>query len=511
MPTLISDALARARSSAVPGPDLRPPAHRRAPGVLVAVPAALDRLLARSVAGARLRPAASAGALHPVDVLLLMGAGSGVRPGRYLYRPAEHRLQRVAAAPVPAPPGVFAVLHARAERTVAHYRHRGWPLVLLDTGHTVAALVAAGAPAFTLDLDGRVLLPRTATGRATAVGLSTGRPATGCATAVGPSTDHPSTDRPATEPGGAVLAVVRLTRDGTLDPWCVPATTGAPGPTPVPPPAPVPVPAQAPVPAPAQAPVPAQEPGPPPAQVPARAQAPVPAPVPAPARDSASPGTRSPQDDDLAEAARILARLAAAGKGTGSWTTPRAPAAPDAVLLGRRSADPDVLATAGRPSSAALALLLEAAVSAAPDGPRWCVAVGGPAPGLLRLEGDTLTTLATGPVLPTLAVWAAGQRWIAATGAVLLAHGCPWDATPARVRREHLLAGYGAGRAQLTATALGLVSRPVGSWQQADLGARLGGPPGRDWIVHALAVGTPAASDGGTARTARTTQETNTR
>ncbi|MYY07783.1 nitroreductase [Streptomyces sp. SID4919] len=469
MPTLISGALARARSSAVPGPDLRHPVHRRSPGALVAVPAALDRLLARSVAGARLRPAASAGALHPVDVLLLMGAGSGVRPGRYLYRPAEHRLQRVAAAPVPAPPGVFAVLHARAERTVAHYRHRGWPLVLLDTGHTVAALVAAGAPAFTLDLDGRVLLPRPATSRATAAR---------------PSTDHPSTDRPATEPGGAVLAVVRLTRDGTLDPWCVPATAGAPGPAPAP--------------------------------APARAQAPVPAPVPvpAPARDSANPGTPSPQDDDLAEAARVLARLAAAGEGAGSWTMPRAPAAPDAVLLGRRSADPDVLATAGRPWSAALVRLLEAAASAAPGGPRWCVAVGGSAPGLLGLEGDTLTTLATGPVLPTLAVWAAGQRWIAATGAVLLAHGCPWDATPARVRREHLLAGYGAGRAQLTATALGLVSRPVGSWQQADLGARLGGPPGRDWIVHALAVGTPAASEDGTActaRTARTTQETHTR
>lgn len=87
----------------------------------------------------------------------------------------------------------------------------------------------------------------------------------------------------------------------------------------------------------------------------------------------------------------------------------------------------------------------------------------------------------------------------------------PLGRHPARVRREHLLAGYGAGRAQLTATALGLVSRPVGSWQQADLGARLGGPPGRDWIVHALAVGTPAASEDGTARTARTTQETNTR
>nr|WP_319345569.1 hypothetical protein [Streptomyces microflavus] len=29
--------------------------------------------------------------------------------------------------------------------------------------------------------------------------------------------------------------------------------------------------------------------------------------------------------------------------------------------------------------------------------------------------------------------------------------------------------------------------RPLGSWQQADLGAALGDGPGRDWIVHGLA------------------------
>ncbi|MFI1016219.1 hypothetical protein [Streptomyces sp. NPDC020965] len=45
------------------------------------------------------------------------------------------------------------------------------------------------------------------------------------------------------------------------------------------------------------------------------------------------------------------------------------------------------------------------------------------------------------------------------------------------------------GAAQLAATRLGLLSRPVGAWQGADLGAALGEPPGRDWILHGLAIG----------------------
>ncbi|WP_407702209.1 hypothetical protein [Streptomyces specialis] len=36
----------------------------------------------------------------------------------------------------------------------------------------------------------------------------------------------------------------------------------------------------------------------------------------------------------------------------------------------------------------------------------------------------------------------------------------------------------------------GLARRPIGAWQRADLGAALGGTPGRDWIVHGLALGT---------------------
>ncbi|NEC23943.1 nitroreductase, partial [Streptomyces parvus] len=58
-------------------------------------------------------------------------------------------------------------------------------------------------------------------------------------------------------------------------------------------------------------------------------------------------------------------------------------------------------------------------------------------------------------------------------------------------RGSHLVAGYAVGAAQVHATALGLRSRPIGSWQQADLGAAFGDTPGRDWIVHGLALGAP--------------------
>jgi nitroreductase len=48
----------------------------------------------------------------------------------------------------------------------------------------------------------------------------------------------------------------------------------------------------------------------------------------------------------------------------------------------------------------------------------------------------------------------------------------------------------------MTAARHGLAGRPVGSWQQADLGAALGAPPGRDWIVHGLALGTTHSEEG---------------
>ncbi|MBK5996724.1 nitroreductase, partial [Streptomyces sp. MBT58] len=90
----------------------------------------------------------------------------------------------------------------------------------------------------------------------------------------------------------------------------------------------------------------------------------------------------------------------------------------------------------------------------------------------------------------------AGQQWVGTAGAVLIAHGCPADAPPALIRSSHLAAGYAAGVAQAHATALGLRSRPIGSWQQADLGAALGDAPGRDWIVHGLALAGPPGDSG---------------
>ncbi|MFC8461578.1 hypothetical protein ACFUJ0_32890 [Streptomyces sp. NPDC057242] len=123
--------------------------------------------------------------------------------------------------------------------------------------------------------------------------------------------------------------------------------------------------------------------------------------------------------------------------------------------------------------------------------------MGPPGPGLVDLapDGTTLRRRAAGEARPTLAAWAAGQTWIAGAGAVLLARGCPEDAGAPHIRRAHLRAGFAVHLAHLTARQHGLAARPVGSWQRADLGAALGAAPGRDWIVHALALGTRHADE----------------
>ncbi|GAA4135573.1 hypothetical protein [Actinomadura keratinilytica] len=157
------------------------------------------------------------------------------------------------------------------------------------------------------------------------------------------------------------------------------------------------------------------------------------------------------------------------------------------AITNRRSAPPPL---DGEPRPGDLAAVLAAARDAAPYGPSWCAAVGGPQPGLVTADPsqpETPRRIATGEARPTLAVWAARQTWLATAGAVLLAEGLPDAAPAARIRAEHLAAGYAAACAELTATARGLRTRPVGSWQAADLGAALGGPAGRRWIVHGLA------------------------
>ncbi|MEU8674852.1 nitroreductase [Streptomyces sp. NPDC048560] len=210
------------------------------------------------------------------------------------------------------------------------------------------------------------------------------------------------------------------------------------------------------------------------------------------------PGAAPQPESGAGEASPVLEGTWAAldavasAAGTGEWATPTARTA-DHTLMSRRSAPPPLR---GVPAPEDLAHVLARAAGALPTRLRWCAAVGGEHPGLLRLapagnrpHRPALQPLASGEARPTLAAWAAGQGWIAEAGAVLLAYGCPEDADARQVRRDHLAAGYAVGLAQLAASQLRLPSRPVGSWQRADLGAALAGPPGRDWIVHGLALG----------------------
>ncbi|MDT0307501.1 SagB/ThcOx family dehydrogenase [Streptomyces sp. DSM 44917] len=346
-------ALARARSPEEPGPGTPAgPPVRAWPGPPLPLPGPgqgeldLSRLLRLSLAATdragRLRPAPSAGALHPVDARLAVGANCPLLPGRYGYDPLRHRVHRLGPAPADAPPGASVELSLTPRRTVSHYGHRAWPLLLLDAGHAAAALWLAGR----------------------ALGVPPAAPR------IGGSAEDPLVTLHFAPPGDAP-----------------------------------------------------------------------------PAEDAPTP----------------------------------------AELLARRSAPPPLH---GAPPEEALRALLATAAGASAGEIAWCAAVGAPRPGLLALADDgDLRRLAAGEARPTLAAWAAGQPWIAQAGAVLLGHGCPSDADAPRIRRAHLRAGYAAGLAHVAAARHALAARPIGSWQRADLGAALGSAPGRDWIVHGLALG----------------------
>ncbi len=448
-PDLLRAALADARSPRVP--ELSPyvperpfpwnapaTANAREPGAAIDV----DRVLRLSLAApagppGRLRPVPSAGALHPVRAHLLLGPGCSLPPGRYAYDPRTHRAHRRGPAPDGVPPGALVVLTVAASRTVAHYGHRAWPLLLLDTGHAAAALALAGATTadvlVSLDADGRLL--------AAAAGL--------------PEASDWHDVWPGTEPE-LPLAAVRLTPPG------IPVEAGPP----------------------------------------LRAWAALPrasAPTPQPGADTTPPR-------ELAAARHLLHHIAGApARPDGTWHPAHRPGElTDEALGARRSAPPEDL---NRPlDTEPLARILATARSVRPDGPDWTVAVGGVAPALYTSAPGRpgLDVRAVGDARPTLAHWAAGQQWIGSVGALLLAHGCPEDAPRATVRSSHLVAGYAMGVAQAHATARGLRSRPVGSWQQADLGGALGDTPGRDWIVHGLALGAPPTTAATPATTAAT-------
>ncbi len=396
-PVDLVGALARARSPEPPGPDTPAGGAVRAwPGppcpLPPADPAVLDlgALLRHSLCAAddsgRLRPVSSAGALHPVDAELHVGPGCSLPPGRYGYDPLRHRAHRLGPQPEGTPPGVTAELSVTVRRTVSHYGHRAWPLLLLDTGHAAAALFLAARALGTHEpevrLDGLAESPLAVVH----VPPPGGR---------GGSAHQERGRGQAHQDGGARV----------LDPPGGPAT---------------------------------------PAELLAR-------------RSTPPPLRGAPSQDAL------LAVLTTAERaGTG--------------------ASREALTAAARPCGGDLG---------------WCAAVGPPRPALVALsaDGTTLRRQAAGEARPTLAAWAAGQAWLADAGAVLLAHGCPADADTTRIRRTHLLAGFAVHLAHVTALRRGLAARPVGSWQQADLGAALGATPGRDWVVHGLALGTRHADE----------------
>ncbi|MFF5971196.1 SagB/ThcOx family dehydrogenase [Streptomyces sp. NPDC012769] len=457
-PTDLAAALALARSPRRPGPDT--PAGRAVrawPGPSHPIPdagpgdldlRALLRLsLAASDASGRLRPAASAGALHPVDTELVVGAGCSLPPGRYGYDPLRHRVHRLGPRPDGTLPGVTAELTVTPRRTASHYGHRALPLLLLDTGHAAAALFLAARALDTGEpeprLDGRTERPLAA------VHI----PPPGHDVAV-PGT-APASAAPAPGRGGRSLgSTSRL--DGLAYPDGSSSGPGGlrPGPGGL-----------------------ASGPDGLAAEPDGRGHGC----VDDPGRESESasprPGHRS--------GGPPLRR--SAHPGPVPLPTPQ-------ELLARRSDPPPLV---GAPGAEALGAVVAAAVRAGGGELRWCVAVGGPRPGLMEpdADGTGLRRYAVGEARPTLAAWAAGQGWIAEAGAVLLARGCPSDADGPHIRRTHLRAGFAVHLAHVTARRHGLAARPVGSWQQADLGAALGAPPGQDWIVHGLALGTLHADE----------------
>ncbi|MEV8444297.1 nitroreductase [Streptomyces parvus] len=438
-PDLLRAALADARSPRVPGLSPYVPERPFPWNAPVTANAGelgdaidLDRVLRLSLAApvgtpGRLRPVPSAGALHPVRAHLLLGQGCSLPPGRYAYDPRTHRAHLRGPAPDGVPPGALVVLAVVASRIVAHYGHRAWPLLLLDTGHATAALALAGATTtdvlVSLDADGSLL--------SAAAGL--------------PDAPDWQDAWPGTEPE-LPLAGILLKPPG----------------------------------------------GPSGIEPPLRAWAALPrgsAPTPRPGADTTPPR-------ELAAARHLLHHIGEApGRPGGTWHPASRPGqVTDEALESRRSAPPEDLHRP--PGKELLSRILATAENVRPDGPAWTVAVGNAAPALYTAApgGPGFDVRAVGDARPTLAHWAAGQQWIATSGAVLLAHGCPDDASHATVRSSHLVAGYAAGAAQAHATALGLRSRPIGSWQQADLGAAFGDTPGRDWIVHGLALGAPPSA-----------------
>ncbi|MEU2543985.1 SagB/ThcOx family dehydrogenase [Streptomyces roseolus] len=239
-------ALARARGTEPPGPDTpagRPVPDWPVPGRTLPPaprpgPLDLDGLLRLSLAASdptgRLRPTPSAGALHPVDATLVVGDDCSLPPGRYGYDPLRHRVHHLSPASLAAAPGATVELTVTPRRTTSHYGHRAWPLLLLDTGHAVAALhlaaLALACRPAALRLDGATDRPQASLHvPPPAAGATPPDPETATASDLlsRRSAEPPLTGTPEATDLYDLLALARTAGNGHLS-WC--AAVGGPAP-----------------------------------------------------------------------------------------------------------------------------------------------------------------------------------------------------------------------------------------------------------------------------------------
>ena len=103
---------------------------------------------AQGVTAARFRTAPSAGALYPLELLVVVGDVTGLEPGVYRYDPASHGLRGVLEGDVRKPlskaalsqkwvrgGAIVLVFSAVYERTTAKYGQRGTRYVHMEAGH----------------------------------------------------------------------------------------------------------------------------------------------------------------------------------------------------------------------------------------------------------------------------------------------------------------------------------------------------------------------------------------
>ncbi|MFC3996571.1 hypothetical protein ACFOVU_11645 [Nocardiopsis sediminis] len=509
----VARALRAAWSGADPGAATRPrPAAGRrwsGPRVLLrrgepsGIGALLDLALAgdpeRVQGGVRLRRVPSAGGRYPVEAHV-------VADGRaWRYDPVDHALAvpvdgggggapgSGGGVPPPGGGGTTVVLSLVPQRTVWRYGKRSLPVLLLDLGHAIGALLAAAPVA------------------GYAARAEIGRPARGLAAEAA----LPWRDGAVRWPGAAPeypLAAVRL--DPVRSRPAFPDRSGAPvhhaDPSGVP----------------ARAAYPSGSPVRPRYEHPGGADAPGSAPI--PGAGGAGPGSEPALHASLADAVRVVEdALAELGEGAPEGVDFAAPAqAPPVAAVLERCSSPweEITAAAGASGRGGPPVERAPAPGSVPGGPRPPSAdrPGPPSPpappeqerspGAPPEQSRSSGSPSGGPVDPAdaararigadrvvavrpagvpglgeaLAPRSCGQPVVAEAAHLLLLLGAPEsEPDPWRALAEHVGAGIAAHEAWLWATGQGRAVRPAGCWIDAVLAA--GERRGR--LIHSLAIG----------------------